>query len=138
MAWTYSGNPANSALDQVRFVIGDTDSANQLLSNAEIDWLISARGNASLAAPNAAEAIAAKLAHESDSSKSVGDLSLSLSLSARSQKFYDLADRLIAQAGNYAPPILNEAGTALGAEFSVGQMDYIGTGIAGTGITGCP
>lgn len=125
MTWSYSGDPSQSELDQVRFVIGDTDSGDQLLSDEEILWLISARGSASLGAPYAAEAIAAKLARESDSSKSVGDLSLSQSLSARSQKFYALADRLHSQAGNYDPPVVWSNNDALGPEFYVGQFDNV-------------
>jgi adenosylmethionine-8-amino-7-oxononanoate aminotransferase len=108
MTWTYSGNPAASALDQVRFTIGDTDTTDQQLSNA-------------------AEAIAAKLARESDSSKSVGDMSLSRSLSARSQKYYELAQRLTQQAANFDPPVPWVNPNALGPEFAVGQMDYLKT-----------
>jgi hypothetical protein len=127
MTWTYSGNPAASALDQVRFTIGDTDTTDQQLSNEEITWLVSARGSAPLAAPYAAEAIAAKLARESDSSKSVGDMSLSRSLSARSQKYYELAQRLTQQAANFDPPVPWVNPNALGPEFAVGQMDYLKT-----------
>ena len=127
MTWTYSGDPAANDRDQVRFTIGDTDTTDQQLNDAEIAWLISARGSASLAAPYAAEAIAAKLARESDSSKSVGDLSLSQSLSARSQKYYELANRLAVQAGNFDPPVPWVNPDALGPEFSVGQMDYLKT-----------
>ena len=127
MAWTYSGDPAASEKDQIRFTIGDTDTTDQQLNDAEIAWLISARGSAAQAAPYAAEAIAAKLARESDSSKSVGDLSLSQSLSARSQKYYELASRLAVQAGNLDPPVPVANANALGPEFYVGQMDYLQT-----------
>jgi hypothetical protein len=127
MTWTYSGNPAASAVDQVRFTIGDTDTTDQQLSNEEITWLVSVRGSAPLAAPYAAEAIGAKLARESDSSKSVGDMSLSRSLSARSQKYYDLAKRLTAQANDFSPPVPWVNPNALGPEFAVGQMDYLKT-----------
>ena len=127
MAWTYSGDPAANAKDQVRFAIGDTDTTDQQLNDAEINWLISARGSASQAAPYAAEAIAAKLARESDSSKSVGDMSLSRSLSARSQKYYDLAKRLTIQANDFSPSVPWVNPNALGPEFAVGQMDYLKT-----------
>jgi hypothetical protein len=127
MTWTYSGNPAASALDQVRFITGDTDSTDQLLSNEEIAWLISSRLTAQNAAPYAAEAIAASLARESDSSKSVGDLSLSRSLSARAAKFYSLADRLHAMATSFDPPIVSFNANAIGAEFYVGEMDFLYT-----------
>ena len=127
MAWTYSGDPAANAKDQVRFTIGDTDTTDQQLNDAEINWLVSSRGSARQAAPYAAEAIAAKLARESDSSKSVGDMSLSRSLSARSQKYYDLAKRLTLQAADFDPPVPWVNSNALGPEFAVGQMDYLKT-----------
>tara|TARA_R100001510_G_C7656500_1_gene216573 strand:- start:3568 stop:4059 length:492 start_codon:yes stop_codon:yes gene_type:complete len=38
MAWSYSGDPDSSALDAIRFLIGDTDTNDQLLSNEEISW----------------------------------------------------------------------------------------------------
>ena len=39
MAWSYSGDPDSSALDGIRFLIGDTDTNDQLLSNEEISWM---------------------------------------------------------------------------------------------------
>lgn len=41
MTWTYSGNPGNSDLDQVRFNIGDTDERDPQLSDEEIQFLLS-------------------------------------------------------------------------------------------------
>lgn len=40
MAWTYSGDPAMSNRDAVRFHMQDTDIDRPLLSNEEIDYLI--------------------------------------------------------------------------------------------------
>lgn len=40
MAFNYSGDPSASDLDQVRFLIQDTDSGLPLLQDEEIDWLI--------------------------------------------------------------------------------------------------
>lgn len=40
MSWTYSGDPGNSDLDQVRFTVQDTDAATPLLQDEEIQWLI--------------------------------------------------------------------------------------------------
>ena len=39
MAWTYSGDPDSSALNAIRFLIGDTDTNDQLLANEEITWV---------------------------------------------------------------------------------------------------
>lgn len=41
MTWTYSGNPGNSDLDQVRFIIGDTDERDPQLTDEEIQFLLS-------------------------------------------------------------------------------------------------
>lgn len=41
MSWTYSGDPANSAADAVRFLVQDTDSARPLATDEEIAWALS-------------------------------------------------------------------------------------------------
>lgn len=38
--WSYSGDPSNSDLDQVRFYVQDTDSTVRLLADAEINFLV--------------------------------------------------------------------------------------------------
>lgn len=38
--WSYSGNPASSDRDQVRYLVGDTDPAVRMLSDAEVDFEI--------------------------------------------------------------------------------------------------
>lgn len=40
MTWSYSGNPANSNGDAVRFNIGDTDPTRPILQDEEIAYLI--------------------------------------------------------------------------------------------------
>lgn len=40
MAWTYSGNPASSARDEVRFILGDIDTNAQELTDEEIDYML--------------------------------------------------------------------------------------------------
>lgn len=66
MTWTYGGNPAASNLDRVRFLIGDTDVNDQLLSDEEINFLISTKGSPERAAYEACLQIMAKLAREVD------------------------------------------------------------------------
>jgi hypothetical protein len=39
MTWTYGGNPGSNARDGIRFLIGDTDTSDQLLSDEEIAWV---------------------------------------------------------------------------------------------------
>lgn len=40
MSWSYSGDPADSQLDELRFIIQDTDTGLQLLSDEELGYLI--------------------------------------------------------------------------------------------------
>lgn len=40
MSWTYSGDPNNSQLDELRFIVQDTDSTVPLLSNEELQYLL--------------------------------------------------------------------------------------------------
>ena len=68
MSWSYSNDPSDSDLDEVRFLVGDTDSDDQLLSDEAIEYLIlkwsSVYGSNIMVAAMAAEAISAKFARE--------------------------------------------------------------------------
>jgi len=73
MTWSYSGDPSTSTLDEVRFLIGDTDSTAEQLSNEEIDFLITDAGNDVYgAAADASRSLMAKYARRAD--RDVGDL----------------------------------------------------------------
>lgn len=59
--WSYSGDPNKSAKDQCRFLLGDTDSQDQLLSDQEINWALGVYGNTPInACIRLAEGIIAK------------------------------------------------------------------------------
>jgi len=82
MAWSYSGDPATSPKDEVRFLIGDTDPTKQQIQDAEIMYNIHLVYGSNpppnknfLAAAHCANTIAAKYTNSTD--KSVGDLSIS-------------------------------------------------------------
>ena len=99
MAWTYSGNPAASALDEVRFLAADTDSTKAwTLADGEVNYAISLYsaappviGQNFLAAAVCAETILGKFKAIPESKK-VGDLSLTWGAQF---KFYEsLAYRL--------------------------------------------
>ncbi len=68
MTWSYSGNPASSSLDAVRFLIRDTDTTNQLLANEDIAYWSSrcdpVFGDDLMSAAFCAENIAARYAGE--------------------------------------------------------------------------
>ena len=97
--WSYSGNPAASDLDAVRFAIGDTDTADQLLSDEEIAYLLT-NSTVSAASIAACEALAAKFARSVD--RTVG--SLSLSASQKAKQFRELAATLRRQRAVLAAP----------------------------------
>lgn len=134
MAWTYSGDPATSDRDKVRFLIGDTDSTDQLLQDAEIAYVITeAGGSIYQAAHDAAYAVASKFSRMA-TSKSVGDLSLSYS--DRAKAFFDLANELLELGARREPPtpwispsnIVRASDKTLppsnGTEFYTGEFDY--------------
>lgn len=110
MTWTYSGNPASSARDAIRFLIGDTDTTDQLLSDEEIAWVNTEASGTSTATTNLYDAaarccqtVASKLARQAD--KSIGDLSVSLS--QRATAYLAQADQmkgLAARSGNVPIP----------------------------------
>lgn len=63
MSWEYSGNPAASAKDAVRFLVGDTDNSDPLLQDQEIIWLLGMYNQAPInTAIRACEAIMTKFA----------------------------------------------------------------------------
>ena len=78
MAWSDSGDPASSAKDAVRFLIGDTDTCEQLLQDGEITYLLGQYNNTPLnAAVRACEAVMVKFARLVD--ESVGSVRMSYS-----------------------------------------------------------
>lgn len=108
MTWSYSGNPSSGAGDAIRFLVGDTDTTDQLLSNEEISWVNTEAGGSPTsttglyqAAYRCCIAIASKLSRLAD--KQIGDLQVSLSQKAKG--YLSQADRFkaLSQAENYVP-----------------------------------
>ncbi len=86
----YGGAPAAGNNDEVYFLVGDTDTANQYLTDAEVSYLIATYGPGVLAAAWGARQLSAKFA--SRASVTVGDVSETAGDLA--QHFADLAARL--------------------------------------------
>ena len=85
-------------IDNVRLLIGDTDSNAQTLSDSNIDFFLSeANENVYLAASMAADAIAAKFARDvtNSQSDSQGLHSLSRNSSDKFKHYTDLAEKLM-------------------------------------------
>jgi len=134
MTWSYSGDPGASALDEIRFLIGDTDTSSQLLSNEEIDYLYDAYQDSYSAAVACVVALIGQASRVVEESKKVGDLSLSIKSGARVQQWMDLKRALEKERFRRYPasPIIN-ANAILptdervvegeGTDYVVGQMD---------------
>jgi hypothetical protein len=135
MAFTYTGDPAGSARDKVRFLIQDTVSADAHLQDEEIAYLLSVWGNNVFdAAIAAAEVISGSYAHKTNYSRSIGDLSISESYGASAAEFRALADRLRQQKDRLYVPIAKinaqsivstgeKTVTTYKSDFSTGLMD---------------
>lgn len=89
MSWNYSGSPGDSDLDAVRFLIGDTDTDDQLVSDEEITWALT-QGSVYNAAAICARSIAAVYSRLAD--KAVDDLQIKYS--QKSAQYFKLADSL--------------------------------------------
>jgi hypothetical protein len=129
--WSYTGNPSARPIDKVRFLCGDTDTSNQQIMDAEIDFLLSEWNNdAYTSAAFACEAIAGKYSSKSDYSRSVGDLSISTQFGASAKTFLDRAARLRNTAMRAAPPSPNwdATGYPVTSELSIGIFRNTGSG----------
>lgn len=106
--WSYSGDPTSSPKDEVRFLVGDTNTADQQLQDGEISYTISlvygaqppASGNY-LPAAYCADAIASKYGRQAD--KAVGDLHISYS--QRMKSFLQLGQKLRTRATLAGVPV---------------------------------
>lgn len=134
MAWTYSGDPGASDLDEIRFLIQDTDTNDQLLSNEEITYLFNAYEDTYAAAVAAVGVLIAKASKVVEESKSVGDLSLSVKSGARVAQWQALMTSLqaerfrrfpaapVANANSLIPTVQRDVEDE-GSDFVVGEMD---------------
>lgn len=78
MSWTYTNDPVNDPVDEIHFLVGDTDGTDRLLSNEECEYMLvlypKPTGKpAYLAAAAACDSIASKLARNIQNS--IGPLS---------------------------------------------------------------
>ena len=131
MAWTYSGDPANNARDEVRFLVGDIDTSNQQINDAEIAYLLAAWNNdAYISAAYACESIAGRFNAKADGSKSVGDLSISTRFVEQAKAYMERASNLRYTASRKFPPSPNwdVDGYPNTSEFSIGMQRNIGSG----------
>jgi len=91
MTWTYSGDPSDSTRDAVRFLVGDTDTTDQLITDEEIDYIVTTHGTLNRSSSEAARSIAAKFARLMN--RSIGGLSADFS--QKYTHYMELADALL-------------------------------------------
>lgn len=80
MAWTYD-SALGTDTDRLRFLIGDTDTADQQFQDSELEYLLTTHGTLYAAAAVACRALASRFARYAD--KWVGDLKILASQKAR-------------------------------------------------------
>lgn len=114
MTWTYSGNPSASDLDAIRFMIGDTDTTDQLLQDAEVNYMITLHGMGNSAASECCRAIAAKFARLMN--RSIGGLSADFS--AKYVQYLELAESIL-RADGVLPVGLYASGWSISAKEAI-------------------
>jgi len=126
MAWTYGGDPSANARDAIRFLIGDTDTNDQLLNDDEIAWVnnqVSGSDTAITALYAAGYRccviIASKFSRLAD--QSVGDMKVSMSQKAKAYR--DQANEILALAGREGNVPTPYAGGITRADKEVDQDD---------------
>ena len=91
MAWSYSGDPSRSTREAIRFSVGDTDTNDQFVRNAGMDYLITQHATVNRTASEVARAISAKFARLM--SRSIGGMQADFA--AKYRQYAELADDLI-------------------------------------------
>lgn len=105
MSWSYSGNPADSKLDEIRFLLGDTTEDSTSLSDEEIIYILAQNSDVVRAsAADAAERTAGRFLKKSIASKKVGDLTLEYEYSESYNRYMALG-KLLRSASTDAPAI---------------------------------
>lgn len=123
MTWGYSGNPASSDRDRIRFLIGDTRETAQSLQDGELDYLLSTHPTPEAAAASAAEAMADRYAGLSVTTKRIGDLSLSYEHGQTGARFTALARRLRQRHWGIGVELMADESPK---QFSTGVHDFPG------------
>jgi hypothetical protein len=139
---TYSGDPLSSPVDEVRFLVGDTDATAFQLSDAEINYCLTlvygptppaiwpSTGNY-LPAAYAADGVIAKLKALVD--ESVGDLHVSYSKSQ--MQFQQVANRMRSRAAIQGVPFY-VGGLSLAAKIAqYKNRDLLGTAVRVDGMS---
>ena len=132
MAWTYGGDPSNSTREAVRFWCGDTDTNDQLLTDAEVDYILTLESKVIQAAATACEMIASEFARQADTKNGALSVSASQRAKAYERRASLLRSKVNREVEVFAGGLtisgkdsLEESTTAVQPGFKVGQDDRI-------------
>lgn len=130
MSFTYSQPVAGvfpTVKDEIRYLIGDRVQTDFSISDEEIAYLIKFFDNLTYsAASKAAESIAIEYSKQANSSRSVGDLSLSTSYQSTADAYMRLSNSLLEGPGStyhqaYFVPMADQ--NVSSPLFTLGQFD---------------
>ena len=136
MAWTYSGNPATSTKDTVRYFVGDTQLDSPLTTDEEIAWALSQTGDEVYAAAVCvAKAISAYFSTLAETTE-IGPIKIQYGKRAETyeKKAVDLDNRastqfssIIPYAGGISQSDKDSVDQDNATVFRIGQNDITGT-----------
>lgn len=111
MSWTYSGDPSISNKDQVRFLVGDTDSSEPLATDEEIEFALTQNSNVYAAAAFIADGISTYFMRCADSEE-IGPVKVAYT--SRVQFYSKRAADLLSKVGQYAQLTIYGGGIDIG------------------------
>ncbi len=119
----YSGDPADSTLDELRFLLFDT-GATELMSDSELNYLLGVWADVYQAARTAAQILSAKFAQTASTSKRIGDLWLENEATEQSARYARLAEEYASMGARAsAPNVYTDADATPDSAFTVDQFD---------------
>lgn len=104
MSWTYSGNPASSDQDAVRFQVQDTDPASPLVQDEEIAFALDQEATVIGASAMCLEVLARRYARLADVELTSGDAKVKRSYGTMAAEFAKRAAELRARAAGGGLP----------------------------------
>lgn len=121
MTWSYN-TALTAPKDQVRLLIGDTDTSDQLLQDEEIAFVLANESSVSLASAVCCELLAAKFARQVNTQNGA----LRVSAQKRHDNFLKIADRLRrGGAGTLPGDSLNILATPFAGGLSKSGLDSL-------------
>jgi hypothetical protein len=124
MSWTYAGD-LSSTREWVRFLIGDTDTDRQLLTDEEIAGVIAEEPNRYLAASTCARSLSSRFVRQGDGSLASEFRTLARQLQQRGRQF-----AFVPYAGGISESDIESVSADTDRptpHFTVGMMDNSGS-----------